>query len=44
VDWLREKVVGDGKASLADLDLLHVTDSPEEAVEIIRTTQPVSNG
>jgi uncharacterized protein (TIGR00730 family) len=41
VDWLRDRVVAEGKAALADLDLLHVTDSPEEAVEIIRTTQPV---
>ncbi|WP_245594536.1 TIGR00730 family Rossman fold protein [Actinospica robiniae] len=40
LDWLRERVVAEGKASAADLDLLHVTDSPEEAVEIIRTTQP----
>lgn len=44
LDWLRERVVGDGKASLADLDLLHVTDSPEEAVQIIRTTQPARRG
>jgi uncharacterized protein (TIGR00730 family) len=40
LDWLRERVVAEGKASATDLDLLHLTDSPQEAVEIIRTTQP----
>ena len=38
--WLRTSVVGGGKASPADLDLLHVTDSPEEAVELIRAASP----
>jgi uncharacterized protein (TIGR00730 family) len=41
VDWLRKTVVATGKASDADIDLLHVTDSPEEAVEIIRSATPV---
>jgi uncharacterized protein (TIGR00730 family) len=41
VDWLRQTVVATGKASDADIDLLHVTDSPEEAVEIIRSATPV---
>ena len=40
LSWLRTSVVGGGKASLADLDLLHVTDSPEEAVELIRAASP----
>ena len=41
LSWLRTSVVGGGKASLADLDLLHVTDSPQEAVELIRAASPV---
>ena len=41
VDWLRDAVVDGGKASVKDLDLLHVTDSPEEAVELIRSARPV---
>ena len=36
VDWLRERVAGEGKIATTDLDLLHVTDSPREAVAIIR--------
>ena len=35
VDWLRDSVVGDGKASATDLDLFHVTDDIEEAVRIV---------
>jgi uncharacterized protein (TIGR00730 family) len=42
IDWLRTSVVGGGKATDADIDLLHVTDSAEEAVEIIRTATPVA--
>ncbi len=41
VDWLRSAVVAGGKASPPDMDLLHLTDSPEEAVEIIRSATPV---
>ena len=41
VDWLRHTLVDGGKASPKDLDLLHVTDSPEEAVELIRSELPV---
>ena len=41
VDWLRDAVVGQGKASPKDLDLLHVTDSAEEAVKIISAASPV---
>ena len=37
VDWLRHSVVEGGKASVKDLDLLHITDSPEEAVYLIRS-------
>jgi len=41
VDWLRNTVIGEGKASVGDLDLLQVTDSAAEAVELIRTASPV---
>ena len=37
VDWLRETMIGQGKASPADLNLLALTDSPAEAVELIRS-------
>jgi uncharacterized protein (TIGR00730 family) len=35
VDWLREKVVAQGKASEKDLLLFHVTDDVEEAVALV---------
>jgi uncharacterized protein (TIGR00730 family) len=35
VTWLRDSVVADGKASATDLDLFHVTDDIEEAVQIV---------
>jgi uncharacterized protein (TIGR00730 family) len=38
VEWLRTAMVGQGKASPADLDLFKVTDSPAEAVEAIRAS------
>jgi uncharacterized protein (TIGR00730 family) len=41
VEWLHSAVVAGGKASPPDMDLLHLTDSPEEAVEIIRSATPV---
>ncbi|HEX4792058.1 MAG TPA: TIGR00730 family Rossman fold protein [Actinospica sp.] len=41
VEWLRNVVADTGKASPADIDLLHLTDSAEEAVEIIRTATPL---
>jgi uncharacterized protein (TIGR00730 family) len=33
--WLRETVLADGKINAADLDLITVTDDPEEAVRIM---------
>ena len=36
VDWLRERLLGEGTIAADDLDLLRVTDSPEEVVEICR--------
>ncbi|MFG1791665.1 TIGR00730 family Rossman fold protein [Nocardia altamirensis] len=38
VDWLRDSLGGSGKISPGDLGLLHVTDSIEEAVQIILAT------
>ncbi|CAA9479269.1 MAG: FIG01121566: hypothetical protein [uncultured Solirubrobacteraceae bacterium] len=34
VDWLRERMLAEGNISPDDLDILHVTDSIEEVVEI----------
>jgi uncharacterized protein (TIGR00730 family) len=34
--WLAERVAGEGKIATKDLDLLHVTDSPGEAVALVR--------
>ena len=35
LDWLRETMLGEGKISPEDLDLLHPTDDPAEATRII---------
>ncbi|MFV0285742.1 MAG: TIGR00730 family Rossman fold protein [Demequina sp.] len=35
VAWLRDSMVADGKAAATDLDLFHVTDDIEEAVQIV---------
>jgi uncharacterized protein (TIGR00730 family) len=35
LDWIRERVLGEGMISPEDLDLLRVTDAPAEAVETI---------
>ena len=42
LSWLRETVVGQGKVTAADLDLLSIADEPEEVVRIIRAAH--SNG
>jgi uncharacterized protein (TIGR00730 family) len=39
VDWLRGTVLAEGKISPRDLDLLHVTDDPDEAVALIARAQ-----
>ncbi|MDO5721462.1 MAG: TIGR00730 family Rossman fold protein [Actinomycetaceae bacterium] len=36
VDWLRQTMVEDGTISAADMDLVHVVDTAQEAVAIIR--------
>ena len=40
LDWLRGPVLKEGKIVEADFRRLHVTDSPSEVVEIIRTYEP----
>jgi hypothetical protein len=39
VDWLRVTMNADGKISASDLDLIHVTDDPEEVVSILRDAE-----
>jgi len=36
INWLRETMVTTGTASHADLELLHLTDDPEEVVDIMK--------
>ena len=38
-DWIRDFALKEGKVSEKDLDLLHLTDSPEEVVQIITKSQ-----
>ena len=35
IDWLRDRMLAEGKISAADVDLLQVTDDPAEAVAVI---------
>ena len=35
LDWLRERVIGEGKASPGDLDLMQRCDDPEEIAAIV---------
>jgi uncharacterized protein (TIGR00730 family) len=39
VEWLRATMHADGKISANDLDLIHVTDDPEEVVAVIRDAE-----
>ncbi len=39
INWIGDVVLKDGKISQNDLKLLHVTDSPEEVVQIVTKTQ-----
>ena len=36
IDWIRTQLVGDGMIDAADLDLVVVTDDPDEVVEIMK--------
>ena len=38
-EWLRGRVAGEGKVSTTDLDLFQITDSPREAVAMIRAAR-----
>ncbi len=41
LDWIRSRMLTDGMISPADLELLHVTDDPDEAVQrIIESYEP----
>jgi uncharacterized protein (TIGR00730 family) len=42
LSWIRNTVVGEGKVSAVDLDLLSIADDPDEVVRIIRAAH--SNG
>ena len=35
IEWLEDRVVGEGKIDATDLDLFHVTDEPREAVRLV---------
>ena len=37
VGWMRDTLLPSGAITAPDLDLLHITDDPDEAVEFIRT-------
>lgn len=39
LDWLRTTMRADGKISPADLDLIHLTDDPEQVVSILRDAE-----
>lgn len=39
IDWLRATMHADGKISPTDLDLIHLTDEPEEVVSILRDAE-----
>jgi predicted Rossmann-fold nucleotide-binding protein len=36
IEWFRTRLVGDGTIDAADLDLVVVTDDPDEVVEIMK--------
>ncbi len=42
LDWIRSALAAEGKISAEDLDLLYLTDSPEEVVRIIVEAQAAS--
>ena len=39
MEWIKGIMLGEGKIAEADLRLLHLTDSPAEAVEIVVRSQ-----
>jgi uncharacterized protein (TIGR00730 family) len=43
-DWIRDRMLTEGKISPEDIDLMVVTDSPQEVVEVILTEYEKMNG
>ncbi len=39
LDWLRDVVLSNGRISSHDLEMLHITDSPSEVVELVTRSQ-----
>jgi predicted Rossmann-fold nucleotide-binding protein len=35
LDWIRDELLGDGTIAPVDLELLHVTDDPKVAVDLV---------
>jgi len=44
VDWLRDRIVAEGKASAADLASFTVVDTPDEVMAVIKTATSRSSG
>jgi uncharacterized protein (TIGR00730 family) len=44
VDWIRDTMLHEGKVSPGDVDLLHVTDDPEEVVRVVLEGYRKHNG
>ena len=44
IDWMRDRLLAEGMISAGDIDLLHVVDTPEEAVEIVKSSCPTWQG
>ncbi len=40
MDWIRGKLLKEGKISKEDLDLIYLTDSPEKVVAHVVSAQP----
>lgn len=38
VDWMEEKMLGEGMINPSDLQLLHLTDDPDQAVAVVKDT------
>jgi uncharacterized protein (TIGR00730 family) len=41
LDWMRATLLASGAIDPADVDLLHVTDDPDEVVRLIKVSKPV---
>jgi predicted Rossmann-fold nucleotide-binding protein len=42
MDWIRDRALAEGKISEEDLDLIFLTDSPEDVVAHVLASQPGS--